>query len=153
MEWVRKYTYKFIVEGSVVKEETLDYGSTIEYPADPTKEGTDEFTYVFKEWDNDATTLLKDEEFKKFIGVEKDIKWICLFKVLYYCGLRRGELRGLAWKNINFEKRTLSVVQNVVNVSGDHGYWQITTPKTRTSTRTIPIPEKVCKDLFKYKQV
>ena len=60
---INKYTYKFIVEGSVVKEETLDYGSTIEYPVDPTKEGTDEFTYVFKEWDNDATTLLKDEEF------------------------------------------------------------------------------------------
>lgn len=89
---------------------------------------------------------------KKFISVEEDIKWICLFKVLYYCGHRRGELRGLTWKNINFEKRTLSVVQNVVNVSGDRGYWQITTPKTRTSTRTIPIPEKVCEDLIEYKK-
>ena len=88
----------------------------------------------------------------KFISVEEDIKWICLFKVLYYCGLRRGELRGLTWKNIDLEKKSLSVVQNVVNVSGDHGYWQITTPKTRTSTRTIPIPSKVCEDLIEYKK-
>ena len=29
-------------------------------------------------------------------------------------------------KNIDLEKKSLSVVQNVVNVSGDHGYWQIT---------------------------
>ena len=107
---------------------------------------------------NDPNELPKEmefytyEEFKKFISVEEDIKWICLFKVLYYCGLRRGELRGLTWKNIDLEKKSLSVVQNVVNVSGDHGYWQITTPKTRTSTRTIPIPEKVCEDLIEYKK-
>lgn len=107
---------------------------------------------------NDPNELPKEmefytyEEFKKFISVEEDIKWICLFKVLYYCGLRRGELRGLTWKNIDLEKKSLSVVQNVVNVSGDHGYWQITTPKTRTSTRTIPIPSKVCDDLIEYKK-
>lgn len=80
--------------------------------------------------------LNNNEEFKKFISVEEDIKLICLFKVLYYCGIRRGELRGLTWKNIDLEKKSLSVVQKVVNVSGDDGYWQITTPKTRTSTRT-----------------
>lgn len=67
--------------------------------------------------------LNNNEEFKKFISVEEDIKWICLFKVLYYCGLRRGKLRSLTWKNIDLEKKSLSVVQKVVNVSGDHGYW------------------------------
>lgn len=59
---------------------------------------------------NDPNELPKEmefytyEEFKKFISVEEDIKWICLFKVLYYCGLRRGELRGLTWKNIDLEQ-------------------------------------------------
>lgn len=67
--------------------------------------------------------LNNNEEFKKFISVEEDIKWICLFKVLYYSGLRRGKLRSLTWKNIDLEKKSLSVVQKVVNVSGDHGYW------------------------------
>ncbi|MGN1311948.1 MAG: site-specific integrase [Bacilli bacterium] len=106
---------------------------------------------------NDPNELPKEmefytyEEFNKFISVEEDIKLICVFEILYYCGLRRGELRGLIWKNINFEKKTLSVVQNVVNANGDFGYWRITTPKTRTSTRTIPISEKLYKDLLKYK--
>lgn len=60
---INKYTYKFIVEGVVVKEETLDYGSEIVYPENPVKENTQENTYVFKGWDNNATTLLKNEEF------------------------------------------------------------------------------------------
>ena len=39
---INQYTYKFIVEGVVVKEETLDYGSEIVYPENPTKENTQE---------------------------------------------------------------------------------------------------------------
>jgi integrase len=92
------------------------------------------------------------EEFQKFISVEEDLKFKTLFETLYYCGLRRGELRGLIWSNINFEKKELSVVQNVVNVSGDSGYWQITTPKTRTSKRQVPIPDVLLEDLTSLKQ-
>lgn len=35
---------------------------------------------------------------------------------------------------------------------GDHGYWQITTPKTRTSTRTLPMPDILVNDLKKLKE-
>ncbi len=87
------------------------------------------------------------EEFIKFISVEDDIKFRALFEVLFYCGLRRGELRGLIWQDINFEEKVLSVVRNVVNVKGDFGYWKITTPKTKTSKRKIPIPDVLLNDL------
>ncbi|MBD9074427.1 hypothetical protein EGP91_00280 [bacterium] len=36
-------------------------------------------------------------------SVETDIKWTGIFEILYYCGLRRGELRGLQWKDINLK--------------------------------------------------
>ncbi len=91
------------------------------------------------------------DEFNKFISVEKDLKWICLFETLYYCGLRKGELRELMWKNIDFNRKTLTVMQNVVNVKGEGGYWLLTTPKTRTSNRTIPLSDKLYNDLLKYK--
>lgn len=90
------------------------------------------------------------EEFKQFLSVIDELKWRTLFKTLYYCGLRRGELRGLSWDNIDFESKSLSVVKNVVNMSGDSGYWAITTPKTRTSARTIPIPKQLLDDLKAY---
>lgn len=44
------------------------------------------------------------DEFQKFISVEDDIRYKCIFKVAYYCGLRNGELRGLTWNDIDFEK-------------------------------------------------
>lgn len=34
-------------------------------------------------------------EFQKFLSVENDVKFICAFQTLFYCGLRNGELRGL----------------------------------------------------------
>lgn len=53
------------------------------------------------------------EEFQKFLSVEDDLKWICLFQTLFYCGLRNGELRGLTWNDINFNKSCLSVNKNI----------------------------------------
>ena len=35
---------------------------------------------------------------------------------------------------------------------GDHSYWKITTPKTRTSTRTLPMPDILVNDLKKLKE-
>ena len=86
------------------------------------------------------------EEFKQFISVVDDIKWKTLFEVLFFCGLRRGELRGLSWDNIDFYNKELSVVKNVAQ-EGDTGKYILTTPKTRTSTRTLPVPERVMNDL------
>lgn len=92
------------------------------------------------------------EEFKKFISVEEDLKFKTLFETLYFCGLRRGELRGLTWKYVDFERKEIRVVKNVVNVKGDSGYWHITTPKTKSSIRQIPIPNTLFKDLKSLKE-
>lgn len=69
---INLYTYKFIVDGVVIKEETVNYGSIIEYPSVPTKEGSAENSYVFKEWDNSATTLLEDEVFNAVFESKKN---------------------------------------------------------------------------------
>ena len=61
---INQYTYKFIVDGKVIKEEIADYGTTIDYPEDPIKEDTVESNFTFVKWDNDATILEEDEIFK-----------------------------------------------------------------------------------------
>ena len=57
-EKIIEYTYKFIVDEEVIKEETKEVGSNIEYPADPYKEG---FTFIG--WDKDDTELKEDITF------------------------------------------------------------------------------------------
>ena len=88
------------------------------------------------------------DEFKKFISVENDILYKTMFETLYYCGLRRGELRGLTWKDIDFDNQYLSVNKNVVATRGDEGKsYMVTTPKTKSSIRNIPIPKVLLDDL------
>ena len=60
---INEYTYKFYVDGEVIKEEKLPYGATIVYPEAPSKEATASETFEFVGWDNDATVLKKDENF------------------------------------------------------------------------------------------
>ncbi len=91
------------------------------------------------------------DEFKQFISVENDLKYKTLFETLYYLGLRRGELRGLTWKAIDINKKEISIYQNIVNVDGE-GYWRLTTPKTKTSNRKLPIPNVLLDDLIKLKE-
>jgi len=70
----KEYTYKFVVDGEVIKEEKIKYGSTIIYPENPTKEETNGVSYVFSGWDKSDTILKEDiifnavftEEVKKF---------------------------------------------------------------------------------------
>lgn len=55
---VTQYTYKFVVDGKVVKEQKADEGSDIIAPEDPTKEG-----YEFKGWDKEVGKLMEDITF------------------------------------------------------------------------------------------
>jgi len=55
------------------------------------------------------------EEFKKFLSNEEDLMYRCLWQILYYCGLRRGEARGLQWNNIDFDKHTLTVTKQAID--------------------------------------
>ena len=58
-----------------------------------------------------------------------------------------GELLALTWKHIDFDKRELKINSNVVrNYLGDSKYL-VTTPKTRSSIRIIPISEILLNDL------
>ena len=82
------------------------------------------------------------DEFQQFISKEKDIKYICLFETLYYDGLRKGELRGLTWNDIDFKNKIVRINKNVVSIGGEGSKsYNLTTPKTKKSIRTLPIPD------------
>lgn len=87
------------------------------------------------------------DEFKQFISVEKDLKWKCIFEILYYCGIRRGELRGLQWKDINLDKRTLSITKQITDRNGSIKNVRFSLPKTKSSIRTLKMPQILVDDL------
>lgn len=63
-------------------------------------------------------------------------------------GIRIGELCALKWSDIDLEKRIITVsktLQRIKNTSGKKATKIIiTTPKSKTSERQIPIPEMIC---------
>lgn len=75
------------------------------------------------------------------------------YKVFYnialFCGLRKGELLALHWEDIDFEKRIINVSKSVAKTEHGVGY---KCPKTKTSIRTVPIPEKIIPLLKQYRK-
>ena len=59
-------------------------------------------------------------------------------------GLRKGEVSGLQWTDLNWEKAELKISQQVQVVNGKTVF---TTPKSDTSRRTLPIPPLLLKRL------
>ncbi len=63
-----------------------------------------------------------------------------LWTTMLMLGLRRSEVCGLRWEDIDFEKQTLRVAQSVQRFDGK--LHELPT-KTRRSNRTIPLPPRV----------
>lgn len=101
--------------------------------------------------------VYKPEEFYKFISVVNDIQMRCLYKALYYCGLRRGEARGLTWDCIDLNNNRLYVKKQIVVADATQPKrWKIAPPKTKKSIRTLPLSNDLKNDLIelynKFKQ-
>ncbi|MCI6899298.1 MAG: site-specific integrase [Tenericutes bacterium] len=93
------------------------------------------------------------DEFKQFISAEDDLKFRCFFEVLYFCGLRRGEARALQWNDIDFVDEELRVNKNCITIGSESSdNYQLTSPKTQSSNRLIPIPSTLIEDLKKLQQ-
>lgn len=65
-------------------------------------------------------------------------------------GLRRGEILGLRWDDIDFESETLTVSNNLVQTSNGSISKE---PKSETSNRTIDLPDSLTVLLRKHKKI
>lgn len=139
----RNYIYKFLK--TIMNFGTKWYGINFNeiYPkminfTDPNERKKEMDFYTF-------------EEFNQFISVEDDLKYRTFFKTLYFCGLRKGEIRALNWNDINFKNNTLTINKGLSdNVNGKR--YIISSPKTKSSNRTLPLPKDVVNDLKRLRE-
>lgn len=89
-----------------------------------------------------ALTIEQQTAFINFIS-KSDIysHWLNLFTAFLGTGCRVGELIGLRWKDCDFKNRTISINHNLIYRQHENGkcLFNITTPKTESGKRTIPM--------------
>ena len=77
----------------------------------------------------------------------------CVFLTSCYTGMRTGEVCGLTWDDIDFEKETINIQHNVYDKPKDgKGRWYIGTTKTETGTRKIHLSQTLKIALQNYKK-
>ena len=69
------------------------------------------------------------------------------FEMLYWCGIREGELLALTPADFDFEKCTVSISKSYQRLNGQD---LITTPKTEKSNRVITMPQFLADEIQDY---
>ena len=69
------------------------------------------------------------------------------FEILYWCGIRMGELLALTPEDFDFEKGTLRINKSYQRIDKRD---VITPPKTKKSNRIIKMPEFLCEEVKEY---
>ena len=95
--------------------------------------------------------VLDDGQLEKFLGmIEAYPDWRDFFYTECMTGLRRGEICGLKWSDIDFENRRLRVERSLSAVT--NGKIQIGETKTGAGKRTIVLPPTLAALLAKRKE-
>ena len=88
------------------------------------------------------------EQYRQFADVMMDfpLYYYC-FEVLYWCGMREGEMLALTPADVDFEKKTIRISKTFQHLNGRD---YMSEPKTRKSKRVITIPDFLCSELKDY---
>ena len=85
--------------------------------------------------------FLSAEEMQKMFEALRGTKLELPVLVAAFYGFRRGEVLGLKWDAIDFERRTISVIRTVTTITLDGKQTEIEqqSAKTKSSLRTLPL--------------
>lgn len=96
----------------------------------------------------DEMLFWTQDEYERFIEAIKDKpESFYAFELLYWCGLRMGELLALTKEKFDFERHTLKIDESLQRIDGKN---VITAPKTKKSIRKIVMPEFLTEEIKEY---
>ena len=86
--------------------------------------------------------FLSVEEEKKLIEFSKDLCYYAQFRLILDTGMRTGEVIGLSWDCVDFEKREIRIERSL-EYRYSVGEWRFGPPKTKHGYRTIKMTDTV----------
>jgi integrase len=97
-------------------------------------------------------TYLDDKEAIEFLGTleEEPLKYKLALNLLLFSGLRRGEIGGLKWPDIDYASNTITIKKALKKISGLPAFPG--PPKNQDSIRSIKLPEFIF-ELFRTYQL
>ncbi len=88
--------------------------------------------------DREPVTVWTYEQLGQFLNSAKDDRLVLLYYLVALTGLRRGEVVGLRWVDVDLDNKLISVRQQVVQVGGQ---LHVGPPKTRAGRRVLPLDQ------------
>lgn len=110
------------------------------------------------DWEKPKRHALTEPQQKAFIDYITDHSvyghWRPIFTVFLGTGCRVGELTGLRWDDCDFENGIITIDHNLIYRQQDSGRceFHVTTPKTKSGVRIIPMLEPVREALLHLKK-
>lgn len=89
------------------------------------------------------------EEVTTFFAVADEHYLAALWRLALLTGMRRGELLGLKWEDLNIDQATLAVRRTLSR--GQGGTWELGQPKTAAGRRSIALPASCVAVLRKHR--
>ena len=104
-------------------------------------------TIIWQEW---PYPDMSEEQIREFLIMCKDERMFAGFYLLLSTGLRRGELLGLKWGDIDFENGQMCIQRSLAKTNTQRA--QFHEQKTTRSKRMIPLTTDVINELKKHKE-
>jgi integrase len=95
-------------------------------------------------------TILNVPQVKQFLEAVKSDRLYTLYVCAVSLGLREGEVLALEWPDVDFEKRTISINKQTQYLPGKG--ISVVPPKTKTSIRTLPLPNIALSALIEHRK-
>jgi len=93
-----------------------------------------------------ARRVLTRKEQRDFVEYAKGSLYEEAYLLVLQTGLRAGEVGGLKWEDIDFEKKCINVKRTLLQEASKGGFY-FGTPKSETSVRTIPLTDEAIRIL------
>lgn len=92
-----------------------------------------------------ALTVAQQKRLMEFVKSDTMYKCYCpMLTIMLGTGVRCGELVGLTWDDVHMEKKKIHIRRTLVYKDyGDGLRLHVSTPKTKSGTRTIPMSDSV----------